>query len=147
MDERIIKARKLAEQYKLQKYHCSESIIRAVPEALGFEVSDDVIKAACAFFAGGGGTKGRCGVFESCMMLMSLLYGRMTPAESDNDLRILSEELVKRFTEKFGSLNCADIKPAEIERYGEDFSCMRIYRDGAELVAQLLIDAPELLNK
>lgn len=71
--ERIDKARELAKSYKLQGYHCSESIIRAVPKALDMEISDDVIKAACGFFRGGGGTCDRCGVIECGLMLISML--------------------------------------------------------------------------
>ncbi len=145
--EKIARARELAHEFKIQGYHCSESIIRAVPEALGIKLSDDVIKAACGFFGGGGGTGGRCGVIESCLILISSLYGRLDSETSDQDIRVLSLELMKRFTDKFGTMNCCEIKPKEVAKYGAEYGCMRIYEEGAELVTKLLLDADEILTK
>jgi len=137
----------LACQYKTEGYHCSESIIRAVPKALGIEISDDTVKAACAFFGGGGGTMDRCGIFESCLILISVLYGRMDPSSSVADIEILAAELNKRFKETFGTIYCREIKPAEVEKYGKAFGCRRVYEEGAALVAALLLDAEEILEK
>ena len=145
--EKVQKAGELAQKYKKEGYHCSESIIRAVPEALGIKISDETIKAACGFFGGGGGTGDRCGVIESTFMLISILYGRMDANVSDQDIRDLAAELNKRFTEHFGSIYCRDIKPKEVEKYGADFGCMRVYEEGAKLVAQLLLDADKILGK
>ena len=145
--ERIARARELAHNYKLQGYHCSESIIRAVPQALDIEISEDVVKAACGFFGGGGGTGGRCGVIESCLIIISMIYGRLDSTTSDQDIRDLALELMKRFKEKFGSINCGEIKPKEVAKFGEEFGCMRIYEEGAELVTTLLLEADEILQK
>lgn len=145
-EEKIEKAASLAHEYKLQGYHCSESIIRAVPQALGIELSDDVIKAATAFFGGGGGTRGRCGVIESCLIICSMLYGRLDAVTDDQPLRDLATELMKRFNAKFGSINCATIKAGEVEKYGEEYGCMRIYEEGARLVTELLLDADKIIE-
>lgn len=146
-EEKIKKARELAHEYKLQGYHCSESIIRAVPEALGIKLTDETIKAATAFFGGGGGTGGRCGVIESCLIIISILYGRLESQISDECIRILAAELMIRFKKHFGTFQCCEIKPKEVAKYGEEYGCMRTYEEGAELVAQLLLDAPKLLAK
>lgn len=145
-EEKIARAREIAHNYKLQGYHCSESIIRAVPEALGLNLSDDIIKAACGFFAGGGGTGGRCGVIESCLIIISTIYGRLDSETSDQDIRDLALELMKRFKEKFGTINCCEIKPKEVAKYGGEYGCMRIYEEGAQLVTELLLDADEILT-
>ena len=146
-EEKIARARELAHNYKLQGYHCSESIIRAVPEAIGLKLSDDVVKAACGFFGGGGGTGGRCGVIESCLIIISMLYGRLDSETSDQDIRVLSLELMQRFTKHFGTKQCCEIKPKEIANFGEEYGCMRIYEEGAELVTKLLLEADEILAK
>jgi len=147
MDSRIEMAVKLAREYKFQGYHCSEATIRAVPKALGIEISEDVIKASCAFFGGGGSTGGRCGVIESCLVIISMLYGRLDSEQSDYEVKVLAAELMKRYKAKFGSLNCCDIKPNEVKKFGEDFGCQRVYEEGAKLASQLLIDAPRILSE
>lgn len=146
-EETIKNVKELAKAYKLQGYHCSEAIIRAVPQVLDIKLSDDVIKAACSFFGGGGGTKDRCGIIESCLIMISMLYGRMDASASDQDMRDLSEELMRRFNEKFGTIYCKDIKPKEVEKFGEDFGCQRTYMEGAALVTELLLDAEDILKK
>lgn len=61
-EEIIARASKLAVEYKHQGFHCSESMIRAIPEALGLTIDMNVTRAACGFFGGGGGKGGRCGI-------------------------------------------------------------------------------------
>ena len=145
--EKLEKVKQLAREYKQMGYHCSEATIRAVPAVLGIDISEDVVKAATSFFGGGGGTKDRCGIIESCLIIISMLYGRLDPETSDQDIRDLSEELMKRYQEKFSSIYCRDIKPPEVEKFGEDFGCQRVYEEGAALVTELLLDANEILKK
>jgi len=118
-----------------------------VPKALGLDVSDDIIKAGCAFFGGGGGTGGRCGVIESGIILSSVLYGRIDTSVSEFDVKVVVTELLRRFKAKMGTHRCIEIKPKEVARFGADFGCRRVYEEGAALVAGLLLDAPRLIKE
>lgn len=145
--ELIARAGQLAVSYKRMGYHCSESMIRAVPEALGLNVPADMIRCACAFFGGGGGTGGRCGIMETGIMLISYLYGRMHPMQSVDHIRTLVRELTDRFEKQIGHIDCRDIKPGEVARFGAVIGCEDVYRRGAELLTELLLETDEILRK
>jgi len=131
---------------KHEGYHCSEAMIREVPKTIGMEVSDEIVKAACGFFGGGGGIKDRCGIFEVALMLISLKYGRVDASTSDQAVRDMALELENRFFEKFGSLYCRDIKSNEVAEFGETFGCERVYQEGACLIAELFEDADKIVK-
>jgi C_GCAxxG_C_C family probable redox protein len=137
----VKKAGELAMYYKSQKFHCSESIIRACSDALGLRLPEDVIRVASGFRGGGGGYWDRCGVIESGIILISYLYGRLTVYQDSWDYSYLIRELHKRFNNEFHSIYCRDIKGTSANK-----NCDDIYRIGSEIIVQLLIEAPVLLS-
>lgn len=146
-EEIIAKAGQLAVEYKRKGFHCPEAMIRAIPEAIGFPVPADVIRSACGFFGGGGGTGDRCGIVEAGIMLISFLYARMHPLQSEQNVRALVAEWISRFREETGALCCRDIKPPEVIKYGAAIGCEEIYRRGASVLARLLLEADDILAK
>ena len=145
-DHVISEAGRLAVEYKHMGYHCSESVVRAVPQALGLPEDPSLIRAACGFFGGGGGTGDRCGIIEVGIMLISVLYGRLHPMQDENNIRILVKRLTDEFTATFSSIYCHDIKPVAVERCGVEKGCEETYAAGASLLAKLLIDADQILT-
>ena len=121
-------------------------MVRAIPEALGLTVDADVIRSACGFFGGGGGTGGRCGIIEVGIILISLLYGRMHPLQSEQAARTLVSTLIDRFEKEFGSTLCSEIKPAAIQKFGPVIGCEENYIKGASLVTRLLLEADDILK-
>lgn len=140
IDDPVRRAGELAMYYKRQKFHCSEAAIRACPESLGIHIPEEVVRSACGFRGGGGGYWDRCGVIEAGIMLISYLYGRLTPYQEAWPYSYLIRELHSRFKEEFTSIYCRDIKGCSANH-----SCDVIYRKGCEIVVRLLLDAPELL--
>lgn len=145
-EEILRKAEELAVAYKKMGYHCSESVIRAVPEALGSSLPPDVIRCACGFMGGGGGTFGRCGVVEAGIMLISWLYGRVSSLQSEQNMKVLVPALIRAYEQEMGSVQCADIKFPEVEKYGPIVGCEHIYRRGASVVTRILLDADRILS-
>lgn len=145
-EEIIRKAGELAVAYKAQGFHCSESVIRAVPEALGIQLPPELTRAGCGFLGGGGGTGGRCGIVEVGIMLISWLYGRMFPQQSEQDMKVLVPALIEAYRAEMGSTECRDIKWPEVEKYGPVIGCREVYRRGASVVARILLDADAILR-
>lgn len=141
---RINEAKARSRNYKLQGYHCSESIIRACSEALGLRLPEDVLRCASGFRGGGGGYHDRCGVIESGSMLISYLYGRLGPHQEAWTYSYLVRQLHERFKEEFGTIYCRDILEPQKER-GEPIPCIDTFERGAGVVTALLLDADELL--
>ncbi|MBO2516658.1 MAG: hypothetical protein CW338_05165 [Clostridiales bacterium] len=146
-DQIIETAARLAVEYKHMGFHCSESMIRAVPQALGIALPSDVIRSACGFFGGGGGTGDRCGIIEIGIMLISFLYARMHPMQSENNLRVLIRRLQDEFEHEIGSIYCRQIKPAAVERCGPVIGCEETYGKGAAIVTRILLDADRILTE
>lgn len=144
-EEIIRTASQCAVQYKHMGFHCSESMIRAVPLALGMSLPTDVIRCACGFFGGGGGTGDRCGIIEVGIMLLSYLYARMHPMQSENNMRVLVGRLQDEFRKEIGSIYCRDIKPAAVARCGIEMGCEETYAKGAALVTKIILDADKIL--
>ena len=146
-EEIIEKAGRLAVQYKRKGFHCPEAVIRAIPEALEIPVSADVIRSACGFFGGGGGTGDRCGIIEAGIMLISYLYARMHPLQSEQNVRTLVSLWISRFQTEIGSIYCREIKPPEVKKYGVAIGCEDVYRRGAMTLARLILEADTILSQ
>lgn len=143
--DKVKLAGELAEAYRLKGYHCSESSIRGAAEALGIELSDELLRISSIFRGGGGGWGDRCGVVESGLMLLGLLYGRKDPSVPDKAYSYLAQEWHKRFKMEFVSIYCRDILPVAKHRSEPNPNCSNTYVVGTEMMAQMLLDAPDLL--
>ena len=143
--QKVIEQVKLkVKEYCFEGYHCSESAIRAVTEALQLKVSDDLIKAACGFRGGGGGYHDRCGVIEVGMMVISLIYGREDASQERWPYSYLIRVLQNRFHEEFGSIYCRDIL-LPLKKTKKDRPCLSTYEKGCEIIIDVLFDSENLL--
>jgi len=145
VDELVAKAGERCDYYRLKEYHCSEASIRAVCETLGINISEDILRVASGFRGGGGGYKERCGVIEAGIIIISYLYGRMSPEEDAFGYSYLIRKLHDRFLEELGSYNCRMLRPFS-QYHTEDHSCAITYRNGAMIITRLLLEADQLLK-
>ena len=123
---------------------CLTERIRYLP-AQEEPLSADVIRSACGFFGGGGGTGDRCGIIEAGIMLISFLYARMHPLQSEQNVRTLVSRWIAAFEEEIGCIHCRDIKPPQVEKYGVAIGCEDVYRRGAMTLTRLILEADSIL--
>lgn len=143
---RIQRAAELCEANRLEGYHCSESSIRAVAQALDLELPESLLRVSSGFRGGGGGYGDRCGVVEAGIMLISHLYGRTDPKVDVSGYSYLVRLLHDRFNRELGSYYCRVLKPLAHQFSGADRHCGFVYQNGARILANLLLEAEQLIK-
>ena len=149
-EDKILELQNIAaekcEAYRRQGFHCSESSIRAVTEALDIPITEEFKRISSGFRGGGGGYMERCGIVEVGIMLISYLYGRTDPKVNEGDYSYLIRVLHERFIQGLGSYTCRQLLPWS-KANTEEHNCSIVYDKGARILTRLLLEAPELLEQ
>jgi C_GCAxxG_C_C family probable redox protein len=92
-------------EFHREGYNCAESILKAFNEDTGSEIP---IAIASPF--GGGMTIGNtCGAITGTLMAVGALKGRNSSEEKNNS-RVLTREIINKVKEKYGTLECIELK-------------------------------------
>ncbi len=132
-----------------QGYNCAQAVFSAFADRLGLE-EKAALKLASPF-GGGVARRGQiCGAVSGALMAFGMERGAETPAGKEEIYR-LSQELLRRFEEKHGSILCRDLigcdlsTPAgrqEAAEKGVSRSiCPGLVREAAGIVRQMLAEA------
>jgi C_GCAxxG_C_C family probable redox protein len=135
------------EGYRLQGYHCSESVIRACSEVLGIHMPEEILRVSSGFRGGGGGYGDRCGVTEAGIILISYRYGRTDPEVDVSGYSYLIRLLHERFNTELGSYYCRILRPFAYYLSGSAQNCSHVYKKGAQIVTKLLLEADQLIRE
>ena len=102
--------RDLYEKYYYDmNYNCAETLIRAGNEYYDIGLHDrDMI--SFGGFGAGIQTGNTCGAILSAVAILSMKYVEKNAHES-KDIKPVTEMLIRKFNEKYGSVLCKDIKP------------------------------------
>ncbi len=126
----------IARELYLGGYNCAEAVWLALNQDL--EIKDQAFGLRlCSGFGGGAGCGSLCGAVAGAIMAIGRWYGRELGGARAEDAGKLTRALVDVVKAKYGSVNCADMKPA-VENYRE--VC-------ADYVAFCVEKAEELMDK
>lgn len=87
---------------------CAESVLLTLARRQGVD-DPNVPAIATGFCSGLSQTAGPCGAVTGAVMGIGLALGRKEAGSSVNQSYDATKALVNRFTEEFGSVNCADL--------------------------------------
>lgn len=98
-----------ASAYHKQGFNCCQSVLAAFSDLTG--LSEQASFDIGGGFGGGAGTGELCGAISGAVMTLGLLTPAdpMDPVGSKKRSVMLSKELQKRFSGKFGALRCQDL--------------------------------------
>lgn len=115
-----------------------EAILLAVGEHYLGPLNEREIRMGSVFAGGVGGSyQNNCGVFTGGVMLIGALYGRNKPDQDDQFGQDLAADFQTRFLERFGTINCGQLRE---EKYGSGGAepCAVLVERGAQTLIDLI---------
>ncbi|MCK4497696.1 C_GCAxxG_C_C family protein [Candidatus Bathyarchaeota archaeon] len=101
-----------ARLYAVQGYLCSEAVLLAAKAWWG--IKDRLIPRIATGFGAGVGRQGLiCGALSGGIMALGVRYGRDKPTKG-NTPYWFTQELAKRFKERFGTLTCRELTECDL---------------------------------
>lgn len=139
-----------AYNYFLQGNNCSQSVILSFTDLLG--ITEEVaLRIASGFGGGMGRMQQTCGAVTGAFMVIGFLRGKYK--EGDDEAKEKTNELIqefsKKFTERFGSINCRGLiefdlnteEGRELANEEEVFTkkCTNYVKESVELLEEILV--------
>ncbi len=126
----------LAKGYFNAGYNCSESVFMAVTEVLRPEY-----KAQTKLLTGlGGGVGGQgycCGAVSGAVIASGVFFGRNKPTSGEKKKSYeISQKILELFKEKYGAVNCSDLKPKISELHKK--TCCDYVGYAAQITAEII---------
>ncbi len=95
-----------------------------------------LVRVSCPFGGGlGGGREELCGVLSGGALLLGALWGRTTPTEKDEDLRMLVRRFRGWFLDRYGSTRCEAIRSQMPEM---DKRCAPVVEEGTRTLVEMM---------
>ncbi len=141
MKQESLTLSELAKDYYMQGYNCAESIFHAVKDKVILELPEEILKMTTGFRAGIVGMGCICGVLASCVMLLSLKYGRKNKEESVKLLNEKIKNFYKIFIDKYKSACCRVIT----RKFRENFDSIERKQFCAEIVSTMIGELAKIL--
>jgi C_GCAxxG_C_C family probable redox protein len=137
-------------RYERDFHGCSQAVVAALQELL--EMEDELLFKAAGPLCAGLGSSKSCGALAGGVMVLGMVHGRASFDEGLAGLRkgvALSQALVRRFEQEFGSTSCYEISGidwTDRESIKRSLSsqalekCVQLVGKTAAMVADLLVD-------
>jgi C_GCAxxG_C_C family probable redox protein len=138
-------------------FNCAQSVLTPFSEQFGL-AEDHCLKVACAFGAGMGRQQQTCGAVTGALMVLGLHFGK---GKMDDNARKIhtyekTQEFMKAFTEKHGSINCLELleglhmsNPEESKEIDARelyrLKCTRYVSDAVQIAAKLIGESKDLI--
>lgn len=119
-------------KYYDKKYdlNCAECMLYAANDEYGLGLTKKHFKAAGGF-GGGMAVENVCGALTGAVMVLGCLFVNERAHESDK-IKLLTKEMVERFSEKLKTVNCSQLKS--------------LYRDDQKRCIDIITTSAQILD-
>lgn len=130
-------------------FNCAQAVFSAFCEQYGMG-KEEAFRVSCAFGGGLSHTNGTCGAVTGACMAIGLKYGKSREGDDAAKDRTyaLTQEFVRRFTARNGSVSCTELLGADLstpegmkamkEGSLRKTKCMKLVADATEIAEDLL---------
>jgi C_GCAxxG_C_C family probable redox protein len=142
----VATAREKAEGYfKRGEFFCSEAVVHAINELLGWPLPKEVTKLASAFPIGIGKSKCLCGAISGGAMALGMAYGRNHGEPMHERMFPVAVGLHDHVKTLYGSTCCrVIIKDYDFASAERKAHCVKITGEVTAWVAEQLLDDPDV---
>ena len=154
VEELIARTKDRAAQLLAETWNCGYSPLVALAEALGLELSDELVGASIAFAGGISGSGHICGALWAAVTAVGAYArkrmareSRLTDArglefiQANSEIHELASRVYRRFVEMFGSPNCRDLNPRfDLTSPEQQRKCRALVRKGVEIAIRTLYE-------
>ena len=119
-------------------YNCAETMIRAANEYYDLELHDrDMIMVGG--YGAGMQCGSTCGAVLSAVSVLSMKYIEER-AHDSKDIRPVTQLLMRKFNEKYGSTLCKDIKP---QSFNPEYRCKKTIESACDILESVINEYEE----
>lgn len=123
------------EYYLNENYNCAETLIRAANDYYDLKLHDrDMILVGA--YGGGIQTGNACGAVLSAVSILSMKYVEAKAHESQ-DIKPVVTKLIRKFNEKYGSIQCKDIKP---QSFSPEYRCQKTIETACDILEDTIAE-------
>lgn len=128
----------IAKYYFDENYNCAETILRAANEYYDLQLHDrDMIMVGA--YGAGIQTENTCGAVLSAAAVLSLKYVEKKAHESE-DIKPVVQKLIRKFNEKYGSIQCKDIKS---QSFKPEYRCKMTVETACDILEETIREYEE----
>jgi len=122
-------------------YNCGEAVVQAFRTKAGVDIDDNAFRLASGFGGGMGHARDLCGALAGCIMVISTLVGRNSPADKPlKEIYPYSKEWHDRFVAEFGSSTCQGLMSFEFDTREHYINCLKLVNKIGKSLAEYLVE-------
>ena len=111
-----------------ENINCARTMLRILRKTFGANIEPQTQCAAIGLH-GAGGYRAQCGLVEGSLMFLGLFFAER--GKNDADIETLCYRFAERFTERFGSLSCRDLRPGGFRKDDPPHLCESLTGEAA----------------
>lgn len=125
------------ELYWKQNINCAGTTLLCLSKLFHIHIEEQTLNAAIGLH-GAGGFRAQCGLVEGALMFIGIYF--TNKRKSENEIASLCYQYADKFTQKFGSLACYDLRPNGFNQNDPPHACEELTSTAVEFTKQFISD-------